>query len=212
MLLKSKPEDFVVEEILDLDTKEKGNYVYFLLEKRNWTTLKALQFIAKKLNTNAKRFAVAGQKDRYAVTKQYFSAYQISERQMERVIIKDIKITLVGFGDAPIALGQLKGNKFRLVARELKKPLEYKTTVVNYYDNQRFGGYRPNLHKIGKEVLLGNYEQAIKLYLLYPFPNETEDYVAARKWMEENWGSWDENKFPKYLIMERKIISFFFEK
>jgi tRNA pseudouridine13 synthase len=206
MKLKEKFEDFYVEEVLHLDVKERGDYIYFTLDKTNWTTLKAIQFIADALYTNSKRFSFAGQKDRRGVTKQTVSAFRISERQLERVRLRDIKLTFLGYGDKPIGLGSLSGNKFRIVAKELEKPLEYNQVVVNYYDNQRFGGYRPNLHKIGKLTLQGKYEEAVKLFLLYPFPNETADYRKARRWMEKYWGNWVPQKFPKHLIMEKKII------
>jgi len=206
MKLKTTPEDFIVEEVLDLDIKEEGNYSYFILEKKNWTTLKALRFIAKELKTNVKRFAVGGQKDRVGITKQYVSAYQISERTLSYIRLKDIHIHFLGYGDEPIRLGQLEGNKFTIVARELKQPLRPFAAFTNYYDDQRFGGYRPNMHLIGKEMLLSNYEQAVKLFLLYPFPEETEDNVEARTWMEKHWGTWNIHKLPKHMMQERLLV------
>ena len=208
MAIKQKLEDFYVEEVLDLHLQEKGNYSYFLLEKKNWTTLKALDALAQALHITVKRFAVAGQKDRKGITKQYVSAYDVSKEALEQIRLKDIQITFLGYGDKALALGQLRGNRFRIVARDLKKPLREISCAVNYYDEQRFGGYRPNLHIIGKKVLLGEYEEAVKLYLLYPFPGETPDYVAARKWMENHWGEWQVEKFPRYLYNERKLISY----
>ncbi len=88
--------------------------------------------------------------------------------------MKDLKIQFLGYGDKPLHLGQLEGNKFTLVARELQKPLRPFGAVVNYYDDQRFGGYRPNMHIIGKHVLRGEYEDAVKGFLIHPFPNESE--------------------------------------
>jgi len=208
MLIKSNAEDFVVEEVLDLSIQEQGDYGYFLLKKKNWTTLKALEFLAKQLHVNVKRFAVAGQKDRKAVTTQYVSGYQVSEQDLRRVKLKDIRIHFVGYGDKPLALGQLRGNRFTVVARELKKPLRTLYSVVNYFDEQRFGGYRPNLPRIGKKILLGEYEDAVKLFLLYPFPEETPDYAYARQWMEAHWGTWSMEHFPRYLLNERKIIGY----
>ncbi len=208
MIVKEKIEDFIVEEVLDLELKDRGNYSYFVLEKKNWTTLKAMEFIANQLHINVKRFAVAGQKDRRGITRQYVSAYQVSERMLRQVRLKDIKIEFVGYGDQQIALGALRGNRFRLVVRGLEKPLREIPSVVNYYDEQRFGGYRPNLHLVGKAVLQRRYEDAVKLLLLYPFSNETEDYIRARKEMEQMWGKWDRNIFPKYLLSERKIVGY----
>lgn len=208
MAIKQTLEDFSVEEVLDLKLQEKGDYTYFLLEKRNWTTLKALERIAEQLHITVKRFAVAGQKDRKGITRQYVSVYRISPRALQGVQLKDIALTFLGYGDTALALGQLRGNQFQIVARDLHKPLREISSIPNYFDEQRFGGYRPNLHLIGKEILLGNYEHAVKLYLLYPFLGETKDYVAAREWMEVHWGEWAVEKFPRYLYYERKLLSY----
>ena len=208
MVVKQEFGDFIVEEVLDLQVQEKGNYSYFILEKKNWTTLKALDTIARQLHTTDKRFAVAGQKDRKGITKQYVSAYQVSREQLLKVKIKDIQITFLGYGDKALALGQLRGNRFRIIARYLEKPLQNIKSVPNYFDEQRFGGYRPNMHIIGKKILFGEYEEAVKLYILYPFPGETEDYVAARVWMEQHWGEWKVDMFPRYLFNERKLIQY----
>ncbi len=64
------------------------------------------------------------------------------------------------------------------------------------------------MHIIGKKILFGEYEEAVKLYILYPFPGETEDYVAARVWMEQHWGEWKVDMFPRYLFNERKLIQY----
>ena len=208
MKLKESQEDFMVEEVMDLEVKDEGNYSYFILEKKNWTSLKALQYIADQLKVNVKRFAIAAQKDRQAITTQYVSAYQVTEKTLEHVRLKDINIKFLGHGDEPLRLGQLKGNKFTIVARELKKPLKPFSSVANYFDDQRFGGYRPNLHIIGKQVLLGQYEDAVKGFLLYPFPGESEDYKEARLWMEKNWGNWKVEKYSRHMTYERKIVGY----
>lgn len=208
MVVKQEFSDFYVEEVLDLELHEKGAYSYFTLEKKNWTTLKALDALARALHVTVKRFAVAGQKDRKGITKQYVSVYDVPEEKIKSLRLKDMQITFLGYSNKGISLGQLRGNRFHIIARELKKPLRKIISVPNYFDEQRFGGYRPNLHLIGKKILLGEYEEAVKLYLLYPFPNETKDYVAAREWMEAHWGEWDSEKFPRYLYHERTMVSY----
>jgi tRNA pseudouridine13 synthase len=202
--MKETPEDFIVEEVLDLKLKRNGDYSYFILEKRNWTTLKAIEFIANALKMPVKRFSFAGQKDRQGITKQYVSAFHVSESMLNKIKLKDIKITFLGYGDEQISLGSLIGNKFKIKFKTNKK-VDF---IVNYYDEQRFGGYRPNMHLIGKMVLLKRYEEAVKLFLLYPFENETKDYKAARKRQEKNWGKWHVDRYPKYLINERKVIGY----
>jgi len=183
MIIKQKPEDFRVEEIYT-DIPDGQKYCVFTLEKKSWTSLKAVEFIAKKMKLSVKRFNIAGQKDRQGITKQYVSCADVGKGDIEYVRLKDIKLEFVKYSSEPIKLGGLDGNKFKIVVRETKglKKVDF---VPNYYDDQRFGGFRPNLHLIGKEVLLGNYEKAVKLLLLYPFEGETEDYKEARKFMEE---------------------------
>ena len=206
MIIKETPEDFRVDEVLDLEIKNKGDYAYFILEKKAWTTLKAISSIAKILRVSEKRFSFAGQKDRQGITRQYVSAYQISVRSLYHIKLKDIKIEFLGYGDRPITLGQLEGNKFEIVVRELKRPLTIVHAIPNYYDDQRFGGFRPNMHLAGKQVLLGNYEEAVKIKLLNPFPCETPDYVEARESMKEHWGDWRKIRLPNSMTIEKRIV------
>jgi tRNA pseudouridine13 synthase len=207
MLIKQKPEDFRVEEIYT-DIPDGQKYCIFTLEKKSWTSLKAVEFIAKKMRLSVKRFNIAGQKDRQGITKQYVSCADVGKRDIEYVRLKDIKLEFVKYSSEPIKLGGLDGNKFKIVVRELEKELKDIKFVPNYYDDQRFGGFRPNLHLVGKEVLLGNYEKAVKLILLYPFENETEDYKEARKFMEENWGDWVTFDMPRSFVNEKKIVGY----
>ena len=59
---------------------------------------------------------------------------------MERLKIKDIKIEFLGYADERLMLGQSKGNKFRIVVRNLDKNGVNVKFLENYYDDQRFGG------------------------------------------------------------------------
>ena len=208
MKLKSKPEDFVVNEKLSLKTKKEGDYAYFVLEKTNWTTTKAISTLAKIMKVSEKRFSFAGQKDRVGVTKQYVSVHGLHEEDFFRLKVKDMKIKFYGYGDTPIALGSARGNHFKIVVRELKNPLKSNAFFVNYYGEQRFGGYRPNLHWAGKEYILGNYEKCVKLMLAYPYNRENKDYRNARKFFQENWGKWKEclKVCPKMMTIESRIL------
>ncbi|MAG78560.1 tRNA pseudouridine(13) synthase TruD [archaeon] len=206
MIIKEKAEDFRVEEIYT-KIPEGKEYCIFILDKKNWTSLKALEKIAKRMKLSVKRFNIAGQKDRRGVTRQYVSCQGIGKRDLERVRLKDIKLEFVCYSCEPIKLGKLDGNKFKIVVRETKG-LKKVDHFPNYYDDQRFGGFRPNLHLVGKEVLLENYEKAVKLMLLYPFEEESDDYKEARKYMEENWGDWVTFDMPKGFVNERKIVGY----
>ncbi|MBI5871462.1 tRNA pseudouridine(13) synthase TruD [archaeon] len=210
MQIKQIPEDFRVEEVLEPRFSSRGQYAYFILTKKNWTTLKVIKFIADKLHISIKRFSFAGQKDRRAVTSQYVSVYEIKREQLICLNLKDIGIKFLGYADKPISLGGLTGNKFVITIRDITVPVRIPKFIPNYFDEQRFGGYRPNLHLVGRELLKGNYENAAKLFLCNPFPNETEDYRIPRRYLERNWEDWAGaiKLFPKQLIHERAILGF----
>ena len=118
--IKQKPEDFCVEEIMSLDLS-KGDYTYFILEKKNFNTKDALKIIAKALRINDKRFNVAGIKDKIAVTKQYVSVFKVNPERISKLKFKNIKIKVLGKGSERLRLGQLDGNRFKIIVRNLEK-------------------------------------------------------------------------------------------
>ncbi|MFH1972975.1 MAG: tRNA pseudouridine(13) synthase TruD [archaeon] len=207
MKIKQIPEDFRVEE--KYKVKFGGQrYAIFILEKRKWTTTKAIEMISKKMRVSINRFNVAGQKDRQGITRQCVSCMDVGKGDVEYVRLKDMKLEFQGYSDFPIQLGGLEGNKFIITIREIKESLEKVDYVPNYFDNQRFGDFRPVLHLVGKEILLGNYERAVKLFLLYPFEKETRDYKEAREEMEKNFGDWFTMDLPKSFVNEKKIVDY----
>ena len=115
--IKQKPEDFLVEEIPKDLPLGKGDYTYFLLEKKNWNTREAIKAIASRLRVKEKFFNVAGIKDKKAITKQYVSVYKVKPERLENLKIKDIKITVLGKGKERLKLGQLMGNRFTIRIR-----------------------------------------------------------------------------------------------
>lgn len=158
-LIKEVPEDFIVEELpKGLYILEKGDYCYFLLEKRNRNTDDVVAEIAKRLGKRARDFYVAGSKDKKAVTKQYVSGFKVRKEQLERVKIPNCKLTFVGYGDSRLKLGQLEGNRFTIAVRNLEKPFFEKEIlgkekrrnvkfIENYFDEQRFSGRNALLGK-----------------------------------------------------------------
>lgn len=174
MRIKQIPEDFVVKEILDLDIGE-GSYTYFLLKKRNWTTIGAINEIARRLNIPSKRLGFAGNKDKKAVTEQYISVLNVDKRRLENLKIKDIEIIVVGRGKERINLGDLRGNEFIITVRDLDKRNKGVSRVINYFDEQRFGVDKKN-HLIGKAIVKKDFKEACRLLNL---DVERNDYVGT---------------------------------
>jgi tRNA pseudouridine13 synthase len=170
--IKQKPEDFYVEEIMDINL-DGGDYTYFILEKNNLNTHDALKIIAKALRINDKRFNIAGIKDKNAITKQYVSVFKVKWERLERLKFKNIKIRVLGKGSERLMLGQLKGNRFKIVVRNLDKQKKGISFVENYFDEQRFGGRN---HLLGKALVKKEFRKAV--FMLRLNFNE-RDYIGA---------------------------------
>ena len=134
MKIKQQVDDFKVEELIDINKSKDGEYTYFWLEKTNWNTTRAIQQIAKKCRISLKRFGWAGTKDKIGITKQLVSVWKIEPEVLENVKLKDIKIKIKGKGDNRINLGDLKGNRFKIIIRDLNdENLENQTKFDLYF-------------------------------------------------------------------------------
>ena len=159
--LKQLPEDFVVKEVSNVVIKPNGKYLYFKLNKRDYNTLTALTHIAKKLNLPEKQFGFAGNKDKQAITEQVCSVQGTTKEKLLSVNLNDISIEFLGYGDAPIALGDLTGNKFEIVLRNLEQE---KVNLIhyfpNYFDEQRFS--QSNVER-GEALVRKDFKTAVEL-------------------------------------------------
>jgi tRNA pseudouridine13 synthase len=185
--LRSTPEDFIVEEIpLDDKGGTTGPYLICSLTKKNWELQHAVKEIANRLGISHRRIGWGGTKDRNAVTRQRISIYNVTPEQVAAIRLKDITIEPVGFANASLSLGDLQGNRFDLMIRDVEldqleeNMREITSTVAdgvpNYFGLQRFGAIRPVTHAVGEWILRGDYEQAVVTYVGMAFPGEA-DYV-----------------------------------
>ncbi len=219
--IKQSPDDFIVEEILSDGTVleltklpsisevyacSEGNFALFLLKKRNWTTDLALRRIAKNLRVGKKRFSYAGNKDKKALTTQLCSVFGVKLENLKNIRIKDIEVFPVCYSDRKIKLGELLGNKFSVIIRELKRPSqifeideELNGIFPNYFGLQRFGSNRVT-HKIGYLIVKGELEKAVLLFL-------TAGNQEWRRRLDENRDFKEAlNYVPKSFKHERTIL------
>ena len=157
-IIKEKPEDFVVNEVTDIKLKGNGNYSIFLLKKKDYTTERAVQTIANKLNIPRKFISYAGNKDKIAVTSQYISIKGVKIKELE---LKDISLEFKGYLDKPILLGDLEGNKFVIKVVTDRKPKRI-TKMINYFGEQRFSR---NNKDIGKLIIERDFKKAVDIII-----------------------------------------------
>lgn len=214
-------EDFLVEELPKaFPSCKEGDYVHFTLEKRNWETIAAVKSIAKSLGVSSNRFGYAGNKDKRALTRQRVAVWGVRPDRLKEVRIEGIRVSDLVVSDSRLHLGDLEGNRFRIVVRNpdltidrfdetLRGTCEQINAngVPNYYGYQRFGTIRPNTHLVGKKLVLGDVEGAVMSYLGSPCTTEKEDAEYARHYVDQTRDYPGALRlYPKRLGYERAML------
>ncbi|MHA1616112.1 MAG: tRNA pseudouridine(13) synthase TruD [Candidatus Njordarchaeales archaeon] len=191
-VLKTVPEDFIVEEILPdgtILTLERptlrssgyeGLFTHFVLVKRNIGNFEALWMLAEKLNVPVGFFFYSGNKDREAVTVQRVAVWGVPPSKLLEIAgsFKEIKIFSPIRELRRVHIGEHLGNRFTITIRDIPSQdiLKMEKTydelvdimVPNFFGYQRFGIIRPITHVVGKLLFLRKYEEAIRIYLTSP--------------------------------------------
>ena len=132
-VIKHVPEDFVVEEVSTVKSESSGSFVYFKLWKKDVSTLDALHYLSHDLRAE---LSCAGNKDKRAITEQVCSARTTKDR-LERLSYQNMRLSFLGYGDEPVHLGDLKGNKFKIVVRNIEILPKIQPKFRNLFGEQR---------------------------------------------------------------------------
>ncbi|MCX6688688.1 MAG: tRNA pseudouridine(13) synthase TruD [Methanoregula sp.] len=216
--LRVTPEDFIVHEIPTKDwSTTTGPYLICRLTKTNWELQHAIKEIARRLAISHRRIGWAGTKDKNAVTTQLISIYDVTPDAVTAVQLKDIHLEIVGQANEQLSLGDLAGNRFDLLIREVKAhelqcrvdeiSAIAKKALPNYFGLQRFGVIRPLTHRIGECMLHGDYERAVVMYVGEAFPHEREDIQKIRTAYKDTGDAYEAlRNFPQSFAFERAML------
>jgi len=178
--IKQSPEDFQVTELMELNYSDAGQYSYYLLWKRNYNTVDAINHVAKVWHIRPKFINFAGAKDRVAVTEQYISISHGPKKDLEQ---QDLSVEYLGQGTERISLGMLAGNHFKIRVQSDQSPKPI-SMMRNLFDSQRFGAQNNN-HIIGKRIIKQEFAHALELIddasAKQHLMNSPNDYVGALK-------------------------------
>lgn len=183
---KKTAEDFIVEEQIAFTLSGEGEHLWCWVEKVGENTDWVSHQLAKWAGVPTSRIGVAGQKDRHAVTRQWFSIQLPGQQDPnpDHLQLDSVKILKMVRHQRKLQTGGLKGNRFELVIRDiagncddLEQRLQAIKTrgVPNYFGEQRFGNYGANLPK-ATEFFNGTLTRVKR--------NQKSMYIsAARSWM-----------------------------
>ncbi len=219
--IKTIPSDFFVHEVTNRIEGNEGKYLIAELTKENWDTHSVVRELSRRLRVSRNRIGFAGTKDKFAVTTQKISLWDTDETNLERVRIADVSLKIVGRSNKAVSLGDLYGNEFTIVIRNLEgtedgirnsidaitTELEDTGGIPNFFGVQRFGTNRPITHVVGKHLIEGNIKGAVLSYISDIFPEESEEAKQARSLCKE--GDFKEclKRMPLFLRYERAMLN-----
>lgn len=199
--LKCLNEDFIVTELpLQLPSGE-GEHIWLDVEKNGANTAFVAQQLAEAAGVQEKDVGYAGLKDRYAITRQWFSIYLPKGETPDLTLLQhpEFKVLSQSRHVKKLRPGDLLGNHFRIVLREVagdRKAIEANLQAVatqgvpNYFGAQRFGHEGGNVEQgramLAREIRVRNpkkkgiYLSAVRSFVF----NE----VLARRIQQGLWG------------------------
>ncbi|KAJ8979560.1 hypothetical protein NQ317_012949 [Molorchus minor] len=173
---------------------DKGEYVHFLVYKESLDTMDACLKISDCVNMSPANFTYGGVKDKRAKTTQWFCVKRVNPwKLMKRTRpLKNVRLGNYEFKDAPLKLGHLQGNRFKIALRNVTGSDELinqsmqsikEKGFINYYGLQRFGNDKEvPTYEIGVNLLLGKWKEATQLILKPKTSDDpSEDVSKAKK-------------------------------
>lgn len=156
-IIKANPEDFIVIEDLGFGPDGDGEHLLLRILKNGCNTRFVADALAKYLKVHAREVSFAGQKDKHAVTEQWFCVRLPGKEMpnMKGFELEGCQVQEYARHRRKLRLGALQGNRFTLVLRNVSDRAELDQRlntilhqgVPNYFGSQRFGMGGNNLHQ-----------------------------------------------------------------
>jgi tRNA pseudouridine13 synthase len=157
-ILRASPEDFFVDEDLGFAPDGAGEHVFVRVEKRGANTEFVARELARFAGVRAEAVSYAGLKDRHAVTRQTFSIHLPGKTDPDWPALSHAEFHVLDAvrHSRKLQRGALKGNRFRIVLRDVQGDRDAAEQIVdsiraqgvpNYFGEQRFGRDAANVEK-----------------------------------------------------------------
>tara|TARA_B100001059_G_scaffold103630_1_gene103479 strand:+ start:7439 stop:8776 length:1338 start_codon:yes stop_codon:yes gene_type:complete len=192
---RSRPDEFLVEELPLFETSGSGEHLYLRIMKNGISHGDMVNRLTQIFNVSEADIGYAGMKDRRAVTQQTVSIHT-DKNPPSDLGDSDLQVVWVDRHAHKLRKGQLIGNRFVIRIRDvdpLDAPRAWKMLELiaekglpNAYMSQRFG-YRLNNHRLGVAWIEGRWKDLLDEWLGPDgsvFPDQEAairaDYAAGR--------------------------------
>lgn len=188
-VIKSTPNDFLVEEIPLYEPCGKGEHIYLRIEKTSVSHGELMSCLRRHFGVKDLHIGFAGMKDKHAVTSQTVSVHLHNDPPSIDIDHERIKVLWAQRHTNKLKRGHLRGNRFVIRVRDVdplkvtiaKKRLEeiQQSGIPNYFGPQRFG-YRCNNHLVGAAIVRDDWKGVLDEMLgttSTPFP----DYQKSQR-------------------------------
>jgi tRNA pseudouridine13 synthase len=207
-VIKSQPDDFVVEEIPLYEPCGEGEHLYLRIEKTSVSHGELMSCLRRHFHVKEVNIGYAGMKDKAAITRQTVSIHLLDDPPSVEIDHERINVLWARRHTNKIHRGHLRGNRFSIRIREVdplsitavKRCLDQlqQTGMPNYFGFQRFG-YRCNNQILGAAIVRKDWQAMLDELLGAtgtPFPEYQRErrelydqgrYTeAARDWAAAN--------------------------
>jgi tRNA pseudouridine13 synthase len=208
--IKQRPDDFVVAEIDRYQLAREGPFRLYRLVKWDIGTIEALQNVARAWKIPRARVSFGGLKDRHARTEQVISIAGGPEKGFDG---SSFHLEYLGRSKDPITRSSFSGNRFEIVVRDLDEIPDLEPVrrwgLPNYFDDQRFGSLRGTGGEfIGRALVRGEYEKALRLALASPAPEDRRKERDLRERLAAAWGDWERLREALPAGVERAVAAY----
>lgn len=194
--IRTENSDFIVQEILPFTMTGEGEHHLLYIQKDGLNTVEVAERLSKFAKVHPRDVSYAGQKDKNAVTEQWFCVRIPGKETPEWHSLNGERLTVLEATrhNKKLRIGALSGNRFKLTLRNvtampaLLDRLEQikHIGVPNYFGEQRFGNNGANIDKAramfaGKKVKSSNQKAMFLSAMRSLVFNQVAQYRLAEK-------------------------------
>ncbi|XP_050638662.1 pseudouridylate synthase 7 homolog isoform X2 [Macaca thibetana thibetana] len=174
--------------------KSRGSYCHFVLYKENKDTMDAINVLSRYLRVKPNIFSYMGTKDKRAITVQEIAVLKITAQRLAHLnkCLMNFKLGNFSYQKNPLKLGELQGNHFTVVLRnitgtddQVQQAMNSLREIgfINYYGMQRFGTTAVPTYQVGRAILQNSWTEVMDL-ILKPRSGAEKGYLVKCR---EEW-------------------------